>query len=512
MIMKKILVYSGWLLAAIACLTACYKDQGNYTYQDINRVTIGNFDTLKGYTALFKDTLKVAPNIISTQNVTADDAYTYVWSYHKSSSVSTIDDSLLATTKNLNVPVNIAPGNYILMYKVTDKKSGVMVHIKTTLTISTAVYEGFLVLSDVNSQSRLDMLSYNKTDNTFAQYTDVLKKQSSTVAMNGAPYQVLCMPYVGTNVAAQNYGIFILNAAGTNRVNQETFAWDPTYNIRYLMVGDVPQSFAAQRLTGITTSSYSYLIYMYGPDGNMYSYSTNAGYAFKYTPINIYTPTSAPFKVSPYVATDGTSAVLYNMDKKNFVNVASGSAVTVTDVAANLNYPTGLDLLYMEGIYWAEAGIKPNVYAILKDPATQKIYLLNFLMRQAQTYYQEMTTTDIGQATQFAVSPDHNYVFYNVGGKLYEYDMYLKTSFLMADYGAAQITHLSFPHISARFGKPNYVAWTKSLLVGVYDPAGTPGSNGKLEQFSIPDVNAQIVKTYSWTGFGKIVSVGYRER
>jgi hypothetical protein len=475
-------------------------------------VTIANFDTAKGYTALFADTLKVAPTIVSSQNQNADSSYTYEWSYRQAALTSSSADSIMSTDKDLNVLIKMAPGNYTLMYKVTDKRTGVQSHIMTTLTVSTEVYEGFLVLNDVNSQSRLDMLSYNKTNNTFVQYTDVLQKEGSTAPMNGIPYQLLCMPYVGTNITKQNYGIFLLNAAGTNRVNQETFAWDPTYNIRYLMVGQVPQDFVAQSLTGITTSPYSFLIYMYGSDGNVYSYSTSAGYAFKYTPLNVYAPTGVPFKVSPYIATDGSSALMYNMDNKNFVSVASYSSTSVTDAAPALNYPSGLDLLYMECIYYAESGIKPNTYAILRDPATQKCYMLNFLLRQAQTYYQEITGTDFGLATHFAVSPDLGYLFYCVGSKLYEYDLFLKTSILMKDYGAAQISYLSFPRILSRYGKANYVAWTKSLLVGSYDPSGTTGSNGTLEQFTIPPVNGQIVSAYKWTGFGKIVSVGYRER
>ena len=509
---NKIFKYSGILAVIVFALSSCYKDIGNYSYHEINRVQLGNIDTANGYTVFFNDTLRVNPEVNSSQNVTADDAYTYEWTYRKSTSVTSSDDSLLATTRNLAAKITMPPGSYILMYKVTDKATGVMVHVKTILTVSTEVYEGFMVLSDVNSQSRMDMLSYIQATNTFDQYTDVFSKMNSTVPMNGTPYQVLCMPYVGTNITAQNYGIFVLNTAGTNRVNQETFAWDNTYNIRYLVVGDVPANLVASRLTGITTGAYNYLIYMYGPDKNIYSYSTSAGYAFRYTPLNVYETGGTPFQVSPYVATDGTSAILYNMDKKTFVTVASVSAVTVADVLPAWNFPTGLDLLYMECIYYPEAGIKANTYAVMKDPATQKVYLLNFLMRQPQTYYQEMTATDISLAEHFAASPDHNYIFYSVGGKLYEYDMYLKQSFLMADYGSNVITYLSFPHISNRYGKPNYVSWSKSLLVGSYDLAGPKDSNGKLEIFTISDINAPLVKTNSWTGFGKIVSADYRGR
>lgn len=509
---NKIFKYSGVLTVIMIVLSSCYKDIGNYSYHPINVVNLGNIDTANGYIAFYNDSLHIKPDIKSSANINDESAYSYLWTYRKSTSVSSGDDSLLSTTRNLDAKMTMLPGSYTLMYKVTDNKTGVMVHTRTTLTVSTEVYEGFMVLSDVNNQSRMDMLSYVKSTGVFNQYTDVFARQASTIPMNGNAYQVLCMPYVGTNVAQQNYGIFVLNAAGTNRVNQETFAWNNSYNIRYLIVGDVPANVAATRLTGITTGAYNYQIYMYGPDKNMYSYSTSAGYAFRYSPLNVYETGGTPFQVSPYVATDGTSAVMYNSDKKTFVTAANASAVSVADVIPAWNFPTGMDLLYMECIYYPESGIKPNSYAVLKDPATGRIYLLNFLMRQPQNYFDEMKATDIALATNFAASPDHNYIFYSVGGKLYEYDMYLKQSFLMADYGSSIISHLSFPHISSRYGKANYVTWSKSLLVGSYDPAGPKGSNGKLEIFTISDINGPLVKTNSWTGFGKIVSVGYRDR
>ncbi len=504
--MKKLLL----LVIPVLFITACSKDKGNYSYHTINEVSFANFDSVNGYIAFFGDTFRIAPTIVSSQNQESDTAYTYEWSYRVSTVTSATADSVMSTARNLNVLINMPPGNYTLMYKVTDKKTGVQFHILTTLTVSTEVYEGFLVLSDVSSQSRLDMLSYNKGNNTFTRYTDVLKKMGSTAPMNGTPYQVLCMQY--TTQGAQTYGIFLLNSAGTNRINQETFGWDPTYNIRYLMVGQVPADFTALRLTGSSTHGTAPLIYMYGADGNVYDYSTFAGYAFKYSPLNVYTVAGAPFKVSPYIATDGVSALMYNQDKKNFVNVASYTSTTVTDVDTSYHYPSGLDLQYMECIYYAEAGQNPNSYAVLRDPTAQKSYLLQFLLRQKQTYYKEITGTGIDQATCFAVSPDLGYLFYSVGGKLYEYDPSLQMSTQMADYGGAQISYLSFPHIATRYGKPNYITWTKSLLVGSYDPAGPAGGNGTLEQFSIPDVNRPLVKTNSWTGFGKIVSAGYRER
>ena len=511
--MRKIISCCCLMALSALVLTSCYKDLGNYSYHQINQVTITNFDTINGYIAYYNDTLTVSPALVSSQNINADDAYTYEWSYRLSSVQSATADSVMATTKTLNKLITLAPGSYLLMYKVTDKKTGVTFQVKTSLQVSTEIYEGYLVLNDAGGSARLDMLSFNKVQSTFTQYTDVLKKQGSTVPLTGQPNQVLCMVYTRSNVVTQNYGIFLATSTGTNRVNQETFGWNPTYNIRYLTVGDPPLNFTAQHLTGayINTNS-SNSIYMYAGDGNMYVYSTNAGFAFKYTPLNVYAVAGTPFKTTPWVATDGTTAVFYDADNRNFVTASAPGVATVQPTAPSLNYPTGYDLVWMNCNYYPEAGQTKTTYAVLKDPVTSKIYLLRFNIGVAQNYFSEITGTDIANATQFTVSPDYAYLFYSAGGKVYEYDLALQQSFLMVDKGSAQISYLSCLHIYDRYGNANYVNWSKLLTVGSYDPAGTPGSNGTLEQYSVQPVNGQILLTSQWTGFGKIVSLAYRAR
>jgi len=503
--MRKILINSFIYGLFVVCLSSCYKDLGNYTYHDINEISFTGIDTINGYTMLLGDSLKVSPSLVMTKdNSPSSDNYSYEWSFHLTRSPGVTYDSIISTDKNLKTKIMFTPGNYYLQYKVTDKKTGVPFHVRTNVLVSTPIYEGYMVLNNVNGRSRLDMLSYNKTANVFTQYTDVLARVGSKVPMESEPYQVLCMYYTRTRfVSVKYYGIFLLTASGTNRVNEETFGYDPSYNIRNLMVGDVPANFGAQYLTGEITNGMSPLFYMYS-NGHIYCYTAVNGSAFKYLPLNIYPASSIPFNVSPYVATDGNRAVLYNTDKRNFVTAADYNSVSVTDVPAGLNYPAGLDLIYMERNY------SSNTYAILKNPSTSKYYLLRFVIGQEQNYYQEITGTDFANASHYTISPDLGYLFYSVGGKLYEYDLSLKISKLMFDKGQEQITFLAFQQFFNRTGI--YSNWAKLLTVGSYNPSGTVGSNGTLELYSVPPVNGQIVQTNKWAGLGKVVSVSYRER
>ncbi|MRG44122.1 hypothetical protein GFS24_03305 [Chitinophaga sp. SYP-B3965] len=509
--MKHLFIY----LLAFIVFTSCYKDKGNYDYHVINHWTVENFDSTKGYTVLLGDTLKINPTLKWSNDPNPSDAnYNYAWSFrYRPSSNLPFIDTVIGTDKNLNAKINLLPGNYSLAYRVTDKSNGVTFQTRTNILVSSKNFEGYMVLNDVNGKSRLDMLAYSKGTGLFTQYTDVLKEMNSNLPEQGKPRQVLCMNYVGTNITPLNYGIFLLTETGTNRIHQETFAYEPTMNIRYLMVGNIANDFKADVLTGENPSPTTVMFYMYAK-GNMYAYSTLYGYAFRNDPINVYAAASAPFKVSPYVVTDGTVGVMYNTDKRCFVQAANFNSSFVADVVAARNFPTGLDLVWMERSYNSTSR---SVYAVLKDPVTAKYYLLRFPIAGAQTLFKEITAPDFAQATSYAVSPDVNYLFYSVGGKVYEYDFNLgtPTTTLMIDKGNSTITYMGFPHFYNSFVAANantYKLWATYLTVGTYDPAGTPGANGTLECYSVPEISKPLVKTMGWTGLGKIVSVAYRER
>lgn len=515
--MNKLLIRSLYILATVVVIASCAKDKGNYDYHEINEVDIDNFDSENGYQVLFGEVLSISPALKMTQNPSPEN-YTYEWSLRlpgvQGVNGKPARDSVLSTDQNFNKKVELAPGSYVLQYKVTDKTTNMRFQERANLTVTTDVYEGFLILSDVNNQSRLDMISAKKNStDSLVQYTDVLAKMGSTLPMTGKPYQVNCMLWTRSNIDPLNYGIFVLNGAGTNRIHQETFAFAPTMNIRYQMLGNVPADFAAERITGKFSGAITISYLMYA-NGNMYTYSTSGGYIFKYEPVNIYTINSTPFRVSKYAATNGNQSLMYDMDGRNFVSLSTFSNATVAKLPDNFGYPTGYDLLYMEKDY------NNVVFAIMQDPVTSKRYVLRVRLNLAFNvnngdYFKEITGTDIANATCFAMSPELGYLFYSVGGKVYEYDASLNSSILMVDRGAEEVTYLDFQffyNALAAKANPNYRNWRNWLMVGSYNPAGPAGNNGTLKLFSVPPVNGQLVEKISFGGFGKIVSVSYRER
>jgi len=500
--------FTGMLLL-VMLMASCVKDTGNYTYSDINTLTFSDFDVVQGYQALFGHNFKVNPTVTASDSRYADaDNYTYEWSLRLgSSSAPPLRDSILSRDKTLNITIGMSPGTYTLQYKVKDKNTGVQFQQRTNLTVTTEVYEGFLVLSDVGNGARLDMLSYDLKAEKFNPYMDVLQKMNANLSLKGQPYQVLAMQYTNANITPKNYGIFVATSEGTTRLDQETLNPAPNGNLRYLFVGNVPTDFAPQRLMGELTFGVYPMMLSYN-SGHVYMYATLGGYAFKYSPLNVYNSTGVPFKLSRHFVSNGTISVFYNEDAKRFVQASSYTATELTNVAASYNYPQGYDLIYMGKDYNNKA------FAVLKDPATQKYWLMRFTIGSAQNYLQELLGDGIEQATAFALSPEWGYLFYNAGAKVYEYDLALQQSKLMLDKGNSRISFLGFQNFYIRLSRnnPNYKDWANQLLVGSFDQQADGKSNGSLEMYSVPPVNGPIQKLRSWAGFGKIVSVAYRER
>jgi hypothetical protein len=221
-------------------------------------------------------------------------------------------------------------------------------------------------------------------------------------------------------------------------------------------------------------------------------------------------------------------ALLFDVTKKRFLSNLAGfggyslnplySKPLPTLAGAPLNYQNvGMDLAYMEQVFFNNTA---EAWAILKNPTAGTFYLARIAFGRAGTptfalnYYAQITATDFDKAEQFAVNPDYGYLMYSVGSKVYEYDLGLKKSFLMKDYGGKKITVLKFHHFqSNNYITPvtGYQKLSNKLIVATYDPAA-PNTSGIVDLWNVPVLNAALTTYGSISGFAKIQSLTYRER
>jgi hypothetical protein len=481
--------------------SACHKDTGNYNYTSVNEITFQNIKP-GGYVIRGGDTLKIEPNPQGTQEADGTKGtYSYRWSLEQ-----TVGDSVISTEKNLSMHVTLPAGPYTLQYRVKDEQSGITFQTKTKLLVTTRIYEGYLVMSEVNGGTRLDMLTFDHATQEFEQLTDVLSLMGSQAPVQGEPVQIFCMESEAFSITPDSYRIYLVTDNAAFKINPETFAYQETDDFRYEMLGPLPGNFKPTFVTGYM--QYSFMPVTVMMEGNNAYRRVYQGAVFPYVPINVYPGEPAPFRAFPELVANDDFIVLFDMDKRVFTSTQT-DGVYAKELNEDYGFPVGKDLVYME-----DHQATMLAYAILKDPGAPNYHLFRFYpgFEFSDLYQPINNATDLAQATHYAVHPQHGYVIYSVGGKVYEYDPFLQSSVLMLDKGSAEITHLSFQEFFNPLFDPRYSEMNNLLSVGTYDPSGVDGNNGTFELFNVPDANRPFERLHSWNGFGKIKSIAYRER
>src|SRR5688572_15221694 len=107
-------IISSCITLTLICFLAvsCYKDTGNYTYTDNNKITVGAPDTVG---VLLPDSLKINVTLDQTKPDAA--GLKYEWVIYPVTQAP-LTRRTLDTTQNLNVAlgVNEPPGSYNLDY------------------------------------------------------------------------------------------------------------------------------------------------------------------------------------------------------------------------------------------------------------------------------------------------------------------------------------------------------------------------------------------------------------
>ena len=174
-----------------------------------------------------------------------------------------------------------------------------------------------------------------------------------------------------------------------------------------------------------------------------------------------------------------------------------------------------------------------EIYAILKDPDTKRLYFYGMQLHaeytepenwweqgtyteyNTQDYYGEIQGEGIEDATMFACHHLYPYVFYVSGSKIYQFDMG------HPDTPAKEV--LSFPGETIKVIKFNpFVAWEAyadwerarnyQLVVATTVNGMEPNKSGILRMYDVPNLMGDLKKVKEYKNLGDIVDVAYKER
>ncbi|SMD02224.1 PKD-like family lipoprotein [Pedobacter africanus] len=179
------------LVLAVFFLSACSKDLGTdqADYRDINEVTIEGID--KNYARDMDDSLKIEPKVTGT--IYSDTSkFNYSWD---------ISNTIVSTSLNLKIRVDMVPGNKISRFIVEDKVTKVKKYFRFDLNVSSSTAGNLImVLSKSNGKAELSYLRLDKTANWAINYYE--SRFGSPLGINPERLDMLMVEPTGTALAA----------------------------------------------------------------------------------------------------------------------------------------------------------------------------------------------------------------------------------------------------------------------------------------------------------------------
>lgn len=490
------------VLLSIGLITSlnigCRRDLGNYDYTVINETIVTGLDPV--YAVDRGGSPKIAPKISYTLDQTGDTSnYTYQWLLIKREGYNAGAQQVLASGPVFDARVDLMTGNYYMLFRITDKRTGVWTEYPFNLFVKVKTYEGWMMLSEIKGgKSRLDMFNYDVVNKRYDPLIDVLSLMKSGFKLTGKP-NFICYNNMnlGPTTNGTNDKIMISTTKEATFLGADTLNYLPLNDFGNYMVGPDKATGAGAKLEG--TSLFAYLTV----NDNIYY----AQYKSKFERVNKTLSDGVFFKAGSSVSFIDRQAIVFDNQNSRFLWCPWESEGFYTFDNPQLN-AMNKTLLFMVRTEYNSG----ETFAILKDKTSGKTYLTR-LTTSRLNYLDEITGTDIEKAENFGVNSDFGYVFYNVGGKVYEYDFALRKSIEMADYGDRKISLLKFQDVQRGTATNNvrYTRMKNQLIVCSYEESNLDHS-GKMDLYEIPPANGKIKKIETCEGLGKVVSVTYRSR
>lgn len=522
--MNKRIKYTLATVFATLALTSCYEDKGNYDYTEAEQITGTGFPESMSVVQK-SDYIELSPSFTSNLSGAIDNNPNYEFSCLLWKSGGTFSDTRTRQkeidvdhAKDVKYFADLTEGNYVIQYMVTNKATGVTTNFKVPVSVTSATYEGWMVLcDDAEGYARMDMVSVLSATRKEAVH-DILGtnapklRGARTMMMNAYPsnyYSGDCLWY------STNDGTYSLNAS--------TLA--SAYNVAENEFIVTPKD----EKVLITDGLYMGTRLCITDKGTIYCKSSSSGACYE-DPINTFTDGgNQDFHAAPFIGVTmarpdyyNQKAILYDTDHQQFLswdgsyygnhNICS----TIKDPENKLfSYKTGKDIVAMVNTKFSGS----TIYSVLQDAVGQRtVYGINLTGGQiVQSLYEPVSAPGFDKATTFAFHSQYPYMFYNNGDKVYSYHLINHTAnvgITLSDEEVTMVKFNLFYHApGATFNKSDeFMAQQYMLIVGSYKKNNTDGNGGVLRFYKFDQATGSLTLTDTYEGFGKIKDVMYRER
>lgn len=434
------------LWACLFFMCACYEDKGHYDIVDYNEITSLNINnTLSKTSVVLGDTVYIFPELKwkYTDRDTTQNAFEYRWEY---------EGSVVSTERNLKfVPGKFGTTTVYLF--VTEKETGVVSRLITSIVTSSAYKTGYLILSAKNEKTSLTFIRRDqytedgKTKYEYVVYEDLYAKAFPGDELGTGPLDVSILPteWAAADVVLtqQNGGCWYLNG------NDFSKRFEISANF---IGGEYPE----EGFEPVATRYAGFCDFVLGRNGDVYSkqkqnaYMTPYNYLFASAPLC--TGISQVFDVKVCEMTSNTDfGYMYDGKNHRFLACMAGTSMyansltgRIFPITNNFDPATFVDINDMRGyklIYCGQFN-GPNFMNILKNEATGEYLYQTYGL---QNMFSSLTLIDAKQEvfagsqyitdnTIFLRSRTLPYLYFGEGTKLYFYDSSTKKTKLYADF------------------------------------------------------------------------------
>lgn len=233
---NRIFEYSFLGLLGVLLLVSCYRDKGNYSYKELNEISIDLPDVVSVQQGMV---LEISPklNFALEEN---EENLSYEWVVSIPSTTDSVN-VVLSTDRNFSERIDYVSGNsYPFSLKVTDGNTGVTYRKGMSLQVRTDYQPGYFVVEQMGDHG--DISFYNTLTETA--YYNIFSKVNPEITLKANITDMFSIDYSGYTLSLGDEKIKVV-AGNLSMV----FGEDWGYVIDYRscrMISDIEQIFATK--------------------------------------------------------------------------------------------------------------------------------------------------------------------------------------------------------------------------------------------------------------------------
>lgn len=316
-------IYIGLFFGVAALFASCKKDKGNYDYKPNEEIRVSGIESVYNVVSE-KDKLEIKPTIESND---ANAEFDYLWGIYETNvqGYAPVLDTI-GRTKDLNYAIKQPAKAWVLVYRVTNRKTKYAKYINVTINVGTEFTRGWYVLKDDGTKSDLDLFLSSSATTLTETKENVFSLINGNKLDGKARMINLFSSYKSdvTGISANTKALFMTTDKDVSAINVNTMK--QIHNMNSLFF-ETPSPIAP-RSTFFASQAY-YLINA----GQMFSIGTMSPNTGVFGGRKLRDAVNSPYYLSDYFFTSYYGdPCLFDETSSSFVTLANASGATLTNM------------------------------------------------------------------------------------------------------------------------------------------------------------------------------------